>query len=101
RQCDLLIGNKPQIEHLLTELFRQRDPTAIGNTYLIFGTVEKSAWREGLTGYRSIDEMLARASDFATYYNELRITRSGYYPADVEPPILEPPPPQEWVKASS
>ena len=47
-KCDLLIVHKHDLEHLLTEMFRQYDPEAIGNEYLIIGTVEKSAWREGL-----------------------------------------------------
>jgi hypothetical protein len=46
--CDLLLAHKHELEHLLTELFRQADPSVIGNNYLIIGTVEKSSWREGL-----------------------------------------------------
>jgi hypothetical protein len=48
RYCDLLVASKPEIEHLLTELFRQHDPEVIGNDYLIIGTVKKAAWRGGL-----------------------------------------------------
>jgi hypothetical protein len=98
RACDLLIGQKHDIEHLLTELFRRSDPTVIGNAYLIIGTVEKRIWREGVAQPKGIAEMLPQASDFATYYNELRLTRPGYYRAEQEPPVLEPPVSQEWVK---
>jgi hypothetical protein len=42
--------------------------------------------------------MLPYTSDFATYYQELQLTRAGYYLADQEPPIAVPPPSQEWVK---
>lgn len=99
--CDLLIAHKHEIEHLLTELFRQYDPGVIGNDYLIIGTAEKSAWREGLEQPKAVDEMLPHASDFATYYKELRLTRPGYYRADQEPPLMEPPSSQEWVKAKA
>ncbi len=75
--CDLLVANKHEIEHLLTDLFRQYDPRVIGNNYLIVGTVEKDAWREGLEQPKAINEMLPHASDFATYYQELRVTRPG------------------------
>lgn len=96
--CDLLVGHKHAIEHLLTELFRRMEPAAIGNPYLIIGTVEKSAWREGLTEPKAVAEMLPHASDFADYYQELRVTQPGWYRANQEPPVLEPPPSQEWVK---
>lgn len=99
RECDLLIAHKHEIEHLLTELFRQSDPAVVGNNYLIIGTVEKRVWREGLTQPKGIAEFLPYASDFATYYNELRMTRPGYYHVDQEPPIMEPPSSKEWVKA--
>jgi hypothetical protein len=97
--CDLLIAHKHAIEHLLTGMFRQYDPEVVGNDYLIVGTVEKAAWREGLQRPKAVAEMLPHASDFAEYYNELRVTRPGWYKADQEPPVMEPPPSQEWVKS--
>jgi hypothetical protein len=96
--CDLLIAHKHEIEHLLTDLFRQYDPHAIGNDYLIVGTIEKQAWQEGLERPKAIDEALPHASDFAIYYQELRVTRAGWYKSDQEPPIMEPPPSKEWLK---
>ena len=96
--CELLIAHKHEIEHYLTALFSQLDPESIGNDYLAVGTVEKSAWKEGLKQQQSIDKLLPHASDFATYYEELQITRAGYYKADQKPPIAVPPPSQEWVK---
>jgi hypothetical protein len=97
--CDLLIADKHAIEHLLTGVFSQYAPEAVGNEYLIVGTVEKTAWREGLQQPKSVAEMLPHASDFAEYYTELRVTRPGWYPANQEPPMLEPPASQEWVKS--
>jgi hypothetical protein len=35
KACDLLIAHKHEIEHLLTSLFSQCDPEAVGNNYLI------------------------------------------------------------------
>jgi hypothetical protein len=99
RDCDLLIASKAAIEHLLTEMFRRHDPEAIGNDYLIIGTVNRASWREGLAQPKGIDDMLPDVSDFATCYEELRLTRPGYYRADQQPPVMEPPASQEWVKA--
>ena len=98
KDCDLLIAHKHEIEHLLTALFSQMDPEAVGNDYLIIGTVEKKTWREGIQQPKGSDEMLPHVSDFATYYKELRFSRPGWYKRDQEPPIWEPPPSREWVK---
>jgi hypothetical protein len=98
KECDLIIAHKTEIEHLLTELFRHHDAGVIGNDYLIIGTVETNVWREGLSHHKTLAEMLPHASDFATYYEELRSTRPGYYRADQEPAVVAPPASQEWVK---
>jgi hypothetical protein len=47
---------------------------------------------------QSIDKLLPHASDFATYYEELQLTRAGYYRAGQKQPVAVPPPSQEWVK---
>jgi hypothetical protein len=99
--CDLLVAHKHEIEHHLTEMIRQIDPTMLGNDYLIMGTVEKAAWRRGLTTPLSVAEMIEHTSDFYRYLEELRVTRPGWYKAGVEPPVAEPPPSQEWVKQGS
>jgi hypothetical protein len=99
--CDLLVANKPEVEHLLTSLFLQIDPTAIGNEYLVIGTAEKTAWKEGLQKQKEVMEMLPHISDFATYYQELRLTQGGWFHRDQEPPVIQPPPSQEWVKPKS
>ena len=99
--CDLLIAHKHELEHLLHDLFKQYDPGAIGNDFLIIGTVEKKNWREGLKQPKLANEMLPRASNFKNYYQELRITQRGWYGPGQEPPVREPPPSEEWVKSKS
>lgn len=97
--CDLLIAHKFEIEHLLTRIFSQSDPGAIGNEYLIIGTVEKTTWREGLQQPKTVAEMLPHTSDFARYYKELRVTQPGWYRANQDPPVMKPPVSQEWLKS--
>ena len=99
--CDLLVAHKHEIEHLLTEMFRQRSPDVIGNDYLILGTVEKSAWREGVVRSHTIDELRSHTSDFVVNHEELRLRQRGWYRDGEVPPIVEPPTPREWVKAKS
>jgi 5-methylcytosine-specific restriction endonuclease McrA len=101
RDCDLLVAHKHEIEYYLTALFLQQAPDTIGNDYLAVGTVDKSAWKEGLKQNQTSDKLLPHASDFVTYYQELQLTRAGYYKADRKPPIAVPPPSQDWVKINS
>ncbi len=98
RDCDLLIAHKHEIEHYLTVLFSQQAPEVIGNDYLAVGSVEKSVWKEGLKQQQAMNDFLPYTSDFATYYEELQLTRAGYYKANQKPPVAVPPPSQEWVK---
>ncbi|WP_395144451.1 hypothetical protein [Armatimonas sp.] len=100
QSCELLVGHKHTIEHFLFELFLLHSPESIGNSYIIIGTVEKGAWRKGLTERLDIPSLLPHAGDFETYLEDLRCTRPGYYRADEKPPIMEPPLSDEWVKAA-
>lgn len=96
--CDLLIAHKHEIEHLLTVMFQQRNPAAIGNEYLILGTIEKSDWREGMKGTLSLQKGAERAHRFKEVYQELRMLQQGWFPEGVTPPIWEPPLSKEWVR---
>lgn len=98
KTCNLLVAHKHIMEHLLAEMFRETDSCAVGNEYLIIGTVEKTAWREGLYQPKALAEMQPHVRDFVEYYKEMRVSRSGWYPTGQEPTILEPPASQEWVK---
>jgi hypothetical protein len=99
--CDLLAANKHEVEHLLTGLFLQIDPTAIGNEYLVIGTAEKAAWKEGLQKQKEVAEMLPHIRDFAKYYQELQVTQGGWFHRNQEPPVMQPSPSQEWIKSKA
>jgi hypothetical protein len=79
--CDLLIAHQDQLEAQLANLFAAHDPSVIGNDYLVLGTVERKAWREGMKQPRGISDMLANLHDF----KEVRTVEyepGGWYPAD-------------------
>ncbi len=101
KACDLLIANKNEIENFLTDLFVETIPEIVGNRYLVVGTLEKSAWRKGMHQSITAGEMLPYASYFKETYKELRVQRPGWYKADQEPPIMEPPPPKDWIQATN
>ena len=98
-RCDLLLAHKHELEHILHDLFSQLDPQAIGNEYLVIGTVEKKAWRKGLKHPQPPAEILPHTHDFRSVYPDLRVTQGGWFPRDVTPPVAQPPESQEWVKA--
>ena len=95
--CDLLIGHKHEIEHILTELFTRYNPSIIGNNYLLLGTVKKEAWNNGLIQPQLVHDMLPYIHDFKSY-KELRMTIAGWFHKDQEPPVMPPSPSTEWVK---
>lgn len=96
-RCDMLIGHKHEIEHHLTKMFLEIDKYVIGNNYLIFGTVEKKAWRENINHQKPFDEMREYVHSFKSFQN-IRMTMGGWFPKGVTPPVMEPPPSTDWVK---
>ncbi len=97
--CDLLVAHKHEIEKILTDMFRHTIPSAIGNKYFFGGTVTKDVWREGLLEPQSIPDTIPHVSDFVFHYKELRLTQAGWFPANRTPPVMQPPPSKDWVKA--
>ncbi len=65
--CDLLIAHRDEIEGLLTAMFSSMNPAAIGNDYLVLGTLERKAWREGVSEPKSVAEMREQIHDFKEY----------------------------------
>lgn len=95
-RCDMLIGHKHEIEHYLTEMFLKINPKVIGNSYRVFGTVEKKAWRENINQPKPLNEMRQHIHDFKSYQN-IRMTMVGWFPEGQDPPVMEPPPSTDWV----
>ena len=92
--CDLLIAHQDEIEELLAGIFAQLDPSVIGNEYLVMGTVERKAWREGVKQPKGITEMLEHLHVFKDV-RTVRMQPGGWYPADLDPselPVQEPAP---------
>jgi hypothetical protein len=100
KDCDMLIGHKHEIEHHLTEKFLEINAEVIGNDYLVFGTVEKQAWRENMNQLKPFNEMLDHFHDFKSY-QDLHMTMAGWFPDGQDPPVMEPPPSKEWLKGKT
>jgi hypothetical protein len=46
--CDLIIAHQDEIETQLTILFSERNPSVVGNDYLVMGTLDRTVWRQSL-----------------------------------------------------
>jgi hypothetical protein len=79
--CDLLIAHQDELEAQLASHMSERDPSVIGNKYIVIGTMERPAWREGTREPKQFAEMLKYIADFK---EELSFTvrPAGWYPAD-------------------
>ena len=45
-KCDLIIAKQIDIEDLMARAFEERDPSIIGNDYLVVGTIDRAVWRQ-------------------------------------------------------
>jgi hypothetical protein len=63
-QCDLVIAHQDEIEANLHHLLSRLAPHAVGNSYLVVGTVERKHWRRGLTEPLTNTEMMEALDDF-------------------------------------
>jgi hypothetical protein len=73
--CDLLILHKDKVEELLAAVMLQHNPELIGNEYLIIGTVERGAWREG----KQQPQHLKKALDNLHQFKEVVIFEPEHY----------------------
>lgn len=66
-KCEFIITHQDELESTLTALLTEREPTAIGNDYLVLATVEKKAWKQRLEQKGTMEEILAYTSDIKKY----------------------------------
>ncbi len=64
-RCDLLIAHQDELESLLAAYFSERDPDAVGNDYLVAGTMDHADWERGLRGSPTLPDMLDQLHEFA------------------------------------
>ena len=63
--CDLIIAHQGEIEAQLTILFSERDPSIVGNEYLVMGTLDWAIWRQSRRVPMPIEELLDHLYVFA------------------------------------
>lgn len=84
KNCDLLIAHKNEIEDLLVKIFQERAPQIVGNDYTIIGTIEKSAWKQGVQKPLDFQNMPEHLHDFNQVLKfELTTNVGGQEPSQI------------------
>lgn len=84
KNCDLLIAHKNEIEDLLVKIFQERGPQIVGNDYTIIGTIEKSAWKQGVQKPLDFQNMPEHLHDFNQVLKfELTTNVGGQEPSQI------------------
>jgi hypothetical protein len=76
--CELLIVHQDELEAQLAAHMAEHDPSVIGNRYLVFGTVERAAWRKNMKRPKPLEEMLKHVADFKEVV-EFEVQPAGWY----------------------
>lgn len=79
--CELIIAHQDELERVMAAAFSGFAPQAIGNDYLVLGTVERAAWKKGMAENMTFEGMRAHAADFKGYLT-LEYDPGGWGPSD-------------------
>lgn len=75
--CELLVVHQDELENELAVALQTRDLSAIGNEYMVLGTVDREAWRKGLKGRAGeIGNVLDHIAEFK---EELELESGGWH----------------------
>jgi hypothetical protein len=77
--CDLIIAKNSEIESLMSAGLRKINPEIIGNDYVVMGTLDRKAWKEGDRGILSPSEIIERIYVFKDVLN-FKVIPAGWYP---------------------
>lgn len=80
--CDLLVAHQDEIENLLAQFLSNIAPDAIGNDYMVLGTVERDFWRKGMKTPNSLAELPDHLHDFIEVWT-LKFRPAGWYTQDM------------------
>lgn len=77
--CDLLIVHQDALETQLAAQVSQYQPSAVGNDYLVLGTMDHDAWAAGRRTPPSLDQALDHIAGFREVL-EVSVRPGGWYP---------------------
>lgn len=76
--CELILCDQAELEAELVVAFEKIGPEHIGNEYLVLGTFDKNAWKQGVKGKPvALDQSTDYLADFVKYY-DLEVDPGGW-----------------------
>ncbi len=81
--CDLLIVHQDELEAQLAIHLSEHFPSAVGNDYLVMGTMERAAWNENRRNPKPLPEILDSVADFREVLT-IKVRPAGWYRDDEE-----------------
>jgi hypothetical protein len=81
--CDLLIVHQDELEAQLAIHLSEHFPAAVGNDYLVLGTMERAAWNENRRNPKPLPEILDSVADFREVLT-IKVRPAGWYRDDEE-----------------
>jgi hypothetical protein len=81
--CDLLIVHQDELEAQLLIHVSEHFPSAVGNDYLVMGTMERAAWNENRRNPKPLPEILDSVADFREVLT-IKVRPAGWYRDDQE-----------------
>ena len=75
--CDLIITRQGELESLIETTCERYDSAAIGNEYLVIGTVDRDVWRHSTDGTMSASEAIEKVHLFKDIL-DLKVEPGGW-----------------------
>ena len=75
-RCDTLVAHKADLDNVIGTIVDIPSPK-----YLVLGTIDRGAYRRGLLGGASLDDVKEHMADFKSHW-KVDVTPGGSYPKD-------------------
>jgi hypothetical protein len=83
--CEIVMVHRNELEAEIARGLSPVAPEVVGSDYLVFGTIEKKIWQQGLgSSGKPIAEILRHVADFKHHY-DLQYEPGGWHPVAREP----------------
>ena len=81
-RCELVIAHKDELDAELAHSLSRLAPQAVGNEFVVLGTLDRGVWRRGLQGEgQPLGEALEHVAEFKKVL-QLEVDPGGWRPAD-------------------
>ncbi|AMV28376.1 hypothetical protein VT84_28490 [Gemmata sp. SH-PL17] len=80
-KCELIMAHKNELDAEINHAMTRLAPAAVGNEYVVLGTMERKVWQQGLTNSKPLAEALEHFAEFKKVLT-LEVQPGGWFPAE-------------------